>query len=100
MEPAPLVIGNLGYAYAKSGRKDEARKLLAELKEQEQAKRRYVSPFSIAMIYAALNEKDEAFAWLEKSYRDREWWLVWIKMDPKVDSLRSDSRFTDLVRRV
>jgi eukaryotic-like serine/threonine-protein kinase len=98
MEPTPLVIGQLGYAYAKSGRKDEARKLLTELKEL--AKRRYVASFWIAMIYVGLDEKDEAFAWLEKAYQERSWWLVWIKMDPKVDSLRSDARFIDLMRRV
>ncbi|HAF22860.1 MAG TPA: hypothetical protein DCK93_08080 [Blastocatellia bacterium] len=98
MEPTPLVIGQLGYAYAKSGRKDEARKLLTELKEL--AKRRYVASFWIAMIYVGLDEKDEAFAWLEKAYQERSWWLVWIKMDPKVDSLRSDPRFTDLMRRI
>jgi len=94
----PVVLGNLGYAYAKSGRKDEARKLIAELKEK--AKERYVPPFWIAAIYVGLDEKDEAFAWLEKAYQDREWWLVWIKMDPKMDSLRSDARFIDLMRRV
>lgn len=98
LEPKPLEIGNLGYAYAKSGRKDEARKLLADLKEQ--SKRRYVAPFWIAMIYVGLDEKDDAFAWLEKAYQDREWWLIWIKMDPKLDSLRSDPRFTDLMRRI
>ena len=52
------------------------------------------------MIYVGLDEKDEAFAWLEKAYQERSWWLVWIKMDPKVDSLRSDARFTDLMRRI
>ena len=52
------------------------------------------------MIYAGLDEKDEAFAWLEKAYQERSWWLVWIKMEPMVDNLRSDSRFKDLMRRV
>ena len=98
MEPTPLLIGTLGYAYAKSGRKDEARKLLAELKEQ--SKVRYVASYWIAMIYVGLDEKDEAFAWLERGYQERSWWLVWIKMDPMVDSLRSDSRFIDLMRRI
>ena len=98
MEPSPISIGILGYAYAKSGRKDEARKLLADLKEQ--TKSRYVASYWIAMIYVGLNEKDEAFVWLEKAYQERSWWLVWIKMDPKVDSLRRDSRFIDLMRRV
>jgi hypothetical protein len=85
-------------AYAKSGRKDEARKLLAELVQQ--SKQRYVASYSIALIYVGLDEKDEAFSWLEKAYQDRSWWLVWIKMDPKVDSLRSDPRFADLMRRI
>lgn len=98
MEPTPLAIGALGYAYAKSGRKDAARKLLADLKEQ--SKRRYVASYWIAMIYVGFDEKDEAFAWLEKAYQERSWFLVWIKMDPQVDSLRSDSRFIDLMRRV
>src|SRR5439155_37681 len=69
MEPTPLVIGQLSYAYAKAGRKDEARKLLAELKEL--SKRRYVAPYWIAMIHVGLSEKDEAFAWLEKAYQER-----------------------------
>ena len=98
MEPTPLVIGNLGYAYAKSGRKDQARKSLAELKEL--SKGRYVAAYWTAVIYVGLDEKDEAFAWLEKAYQERSWWLVWIKMDPMVDSLRSDSRFKDLIRRI
>jgi tetratricopeptide (TPR) repeat protein len=98
MEPTPQLIGMLGYAYAKSGRKDEARKLLAELKEQ--SKVRYVASYWSAMIYVGLDEKDQAFAWLEKAYQERSWWLVWIKMDPMVDSLRSDSRFIDLMRRI
>jgi hypothetical protein len=53
------------------------------------------------VIYVGLDEKDEAFAWLEKAYQERSWWLLlWIKMDPQVDSLRSDSRFADLMRRI
>jgi serine/threonine protein kinase/Tfp pilus assembly protein PilF len=98
MEPTPPSIGILGYAYARSGRKDEARKLLAELKEQ--LKRRYVASYWIAVIYMGLEEKDEAFSWLEKAYQERSWWLLWIKMDPMMDSLRSDPRFTDLTRRI
>jgi serine/threonine protein kinase/Tfp pilus assembly protein PilF len=98
LEPTPPAIGQLGYAYAKAGRKDEARKLLAELKKQ--SKERYVASYWIAMIYVGLDEKDEAFAWLEKAYQERSWWLVWIRTDPMVDSLRPDPRFTDLMRRV
>jgi serine/threonine protein kinase/tetratricopeptide (TPR) repeat protein len=98
MEPSPHVKGSLGYAYAKSGRRDEARKLATELKDESRT--RYIPAYYIALIYAGLGERDEAFSWLEKAYQDRSWWLVWIKMDPRMDSLRSDQRFTDLLRRI
>jgi len=98
IEPTPHMIGNLGYAYAKAGRKDEARNLLGELKEL--SNQRYVSPYFIAMIYGGLDEKDDAFAWLEKAYQERSFFLLFIKTDPMMDSLRSDSRLTDLMRRI
>ena len=98
METTPHMIGNLGYAHARAGRKDEARKLLGKLKEL--SNQRYVSPYFIAMIYVGLDEKDDAFAWLEKAYQERSFFLLFIKTDPMMDSLRSDSRLTDLMRRV
>lgn len=98
LEPTPHLIGTLGYAYGKSGRKEEARKLAADLKEL--SKHRYVAPFWIGMIYVGLGEKDEAFAWFEKAYQERSWWLIFTKMEPMMDSLRSDSRFIDLLRRI
>jgi Flp pilus assembly protein TadD len=60
-EPTPHLYSWLGYAYAKAGRQDEARKLLVELKEL--SKRRHRTPYLIAMIYVGFNEKDEAFVW-------------------------------------
>jgi serine/threonine-protein kinase len=97
-EATPHLIGAVGYAYARSGRKDEARKMLAGLKEL--SIRRYVAPYWIAMIYVGLGDNDEAVTWLEKAYQERSWWLIFIKMDPMVDSLRSDARFIDLMRRI
>ena len=88
----------LGYALALGGRNDEARKVLDEL--MEILKQKHVSPYKIACVYAALGEKDQAFAWLEKGYEERHPNLVWLKMDPSVDPLRSDSRFQDLLRRM
>jgi len=98
IEPRPQLVGLLGYAYAKSGRKDEARKLLAELNEL--SKGRYVAPSCFAMIYSGLDAKDEAFAWLDKAYQERSFFLLFIKMDAIWDGLRSDSRFSDLLRRI
>ncbi|PYS63056.1 MAG: hypothetical protein DMF76_07490, partial [Acidobacteria bacterium] len=56
--------------------------------------------FSMAAIYAELGRKDEAFAWLEKAYRERSPGFVDLKVQPTLDSLRSDPRYIDLLRRV
>jgi serine/threonine protein kinase/Tfp pilus assembly protein PilF len=60
----------------------------------------YVSPIFFAIIYAQLNLKDQAFIWLEKAYQEHAPWLVSLKTDPQFENLRSDSRFTDLVKRI
>jgi TolB-like protein/Flp pilus assembly protein TadD len=92
------VIANLGHAYAVSGKRKKAQRVLAEL--QGQLKRCYISPFQIAIIYVGLGEKDQAFEWLEKAYDDRSVWMVFLKVDPRLDSLRSDHRFADLLLRM
>jgi serine/threonine protein kinase/TolB-like protein/Flp pilus assembly protein TadD len=89
----------LGHAYAVAGKRDEAEKVLSELKAL--SKQKYVSSFDVAVIYTGLGEKEQAFAWLEKAYKQRDGWLAGrLKVDPRLDSLRSDLRFADLLRRV
>ena len=88
----------LGYAYAVAGKKAEAQKILDEL--QQLAKQQYVKPLSFALIYMGLGDKDQAFRWLEKTYEEHPTTLDHIKVDPEFDSLRSDPRFTDLLRRM
>ena len=88
----------LGRAYAVAGKRDEALKMLNELKER--AKRSYVSPVGIAIIYVGLGEKEQAFSWLEKAYEDRSTWLIFLKVEPRFDPLRSDPRFQSLLRRM
>jgi eukaryotic-like serine/threonine-protein kinase len=92
-EPASLAC-----AYALSGKKSEARSILNELKER--SKERYISPAVIAFIYGTLGEKDEACRWLEKAYEGRDLLLVLSKTEPLFDSLSSDPRFADLVRKM
>ena len=94
----PLGIASLAHAYALFGKRAEAQKGLAEL--QELSKQRYVSSVSIALIYAALGDKDQAFAWLEKADEAHDANLTRLKVDPRFDSLRSDPRFTALMRRL
>jgi tetratricopeptide (TPR) repeat protein len=91
-------VATLGYAYAVSGNRAEAEKVLGQL--QALSTQKYVPPFTIALIYAGLGDKDQAFSWLEKAYAERSVWMSWLKVDPKVDSLRSDPRFADLMRRI
>ncbi len=94
----PVLMAALGRVYALSGRQAEARKILDELKER--SKQIYVAPSFLAYIHAGLRENDQAFAWLEKGYAERDAWLLLLKLEPRFDSLRSDPRFADLVRRV
>src|SRR6266850_1086656 len=94
----PQVLASLGHTYALWGQRAQAQKLIEDL---QSAKHRYVSPYDVATIYAGLEEKDEAMAWLEKAYEDRSGWLaLWLKVDPKFDGLRADSRFQELLQRV
>jgi Flp pilus assembly protein TadD len=88
----------VGYVYAKAGRKEQARRVLREL--QGMSRKRYIPSFDIAVIYAGLSENDKAFSFLEKAYREHAGQLVWLNVNPALDSLRSDPRFADLVRRV
>jgi TolB-like protein/DNA-binding winged helix-turn-helix (wHTH) protein/Flp pilus assembly protein TadD len=93
-----LSKAGLGHVYAVTGKKSEARTVLDELKQASEQE--YVPANSIALIYAGLGEKDQAFAWLDKAYEQRAFQLQWIKLDPRWDSLRSDPRFQDLMRRL
>jgi tetratricopeptide (TPR) repeat protein len=94
----PYVVALLGHAFAVSGKREEAFKTLDLLKEM--AKRRYVSAYSFATVYAGLGERDQAFQWLEKSYQDRASDMAYFNVDPLLDNLRSDPRFQDLLRKV
>jgi serine/threonine-protein kinase len=91
-------LAGLGHAYAMSGRKAEARVVLDELKQRSQ--KEYVPAISIALVYAGLGEKDQAFIWLEKAYEEHAFKIAWLRVEPQWDSLRSDPRFADLLRRI
>jgi tetratricopeptide (TPR) repeat protein len=91
-------LSELGRTYGNLGRRAEGYKVLGLLKKQ--SSRRYVLPSLIAAIHAGLGEKDQAFERLEKGYGERDTNLLYLKVDPSWNSLRSDSRFADLLRRV
>jgi TolB-like protein/Tfp pilus assembly protein PilF len=95
----PFVLGLLGNAYASSGNKTEALKILEQLKEV--SRQRYVSMYGFAIVYLALGDKQEALRWLERCYQDRAGADIgWIRVDPLVDPLRDDSPFKALAEKV
>ena len=91
-------FATIGYVYGRMGRAADARKVIADL--QELSKKTYVAPTDFAKIYIGLGDKDEAFAWLEKSFQQRDFWLTFLEGDPVFESLRPDPRFQNLVRRI
>lgn len=94
---SPLMMSLLAHAYAASGNRAEAERLLVQLGQQKQ---RYVSPYTVATIYAGLGEKDQAFKWLDKAFDERDIWLMNLRVDPLFKTLRSDRRFSDLLGRI
>jgi eukaryotic-like serine/threonine-protein kinase len=96
--PIPVYSAALGHAHAIAGQRAEAHRILAEL--EVRAKREYISPVDIAMIYSGLGEQDRAFEWLERGFAGRAYALVFLPTDPRFDRLRSDKRYAALMRRV
>ena len=93
-----MYVAALGHAYALAGKRDEALKVLDELKELSKEKR--VSPGDMALLYTGLGQREQALEWLEKAYEERCGDLAYLKVDPRFDSLRSDPRFQNLLRRI
>ena len=93
----PPFLSFLGYALARAGKPREARQMLAQLLRLTQ--KQYVSSYFIALIYLGLGENDQTFAWLEQAYEERSGFLAFIGVEPMLDDLRDDARFTDLQRR-
>jgi tetratricopeptide (TPR) repeat protein len=94
----PAALAALADAHARSGERNQALRVFEELKEL--SNQRHVPSYYFAIVYVGLNDKDEAFAWLEKAYEERDGSLPMLKVNPSLDPLRSDPRFADLVRRV
>jgi TolB-like protein/DNA-binding winged helix-turn-helix (wHTH) protein/Flp pilus assembly protein TadD len=99
-DPYQMSRFDLIAAYAAAGRKEEARKRLTAEMRRLQAGNSYLRPGYVAEVYSALGDKDQAVYWLEKGYRDHDAWLALLKVWPRLDPLRSDPRFQDLLRRM
>jgi tetratricopeptide (TPR) repeat protein len=94
----PLYLAQVAVGYASQGRKTEALQIAAQL--QATSTDRYVSPYGLAQIYAALKDKEQTFKWLQTAYDGRAVWMTYLAVDPIFDGYRSDQRFQDLLSRV
>ncbi len=92
----PAMVAILGYAYGMAGNKREAQKILDQLTDL--SKRRYVSPYDLAIVHVGLGDKDRAIKELRRAYEERSPHLVLLKAEPVFDSLRSDPRFAQVLR--
>lgn len=98
LSPDPNTMASLAHAYAIAGQKEKAHKILEDL--EGQAKKEDISGYQFAVIYAGLGEQDKALAELEKAFKERSTLLGYIRMDPRFDPIRSDTRFVDIQRRI
>jgi tetratricopeptide (TPR) repeat protein len=94
----PSTVAALGHAYAAAGRHGNASEALRELEQLSQ--RRYVSPYWNALVYAGLGMDYPALESLEKAWEERDVWLVWLKVEPRFDRLRSNTRFHNLLSKL
>jgi serine/threonine-protein kinase len=94
----PSMIALLGHAHAVAGKRPEAEAVLRRLRDLSQ--QRYVPSYPVAVIYAAMGQRDEAFRWLEKAWEERDSWMAYLGTDPRLDNLRRDARFAGLMKRM
>ena len=92
------LLASLAAGYSAAGRRNDAQRIVSRL--MASYAREYVPAYGLAEVYAAQGGKDEAFHWLERAYEERSSALAYIKVEPRLDSLRSDARFRDLLRRM
>jgi tetratricopeptide (TPR) repeat protein len=95
---SPLMRAALAHTYGIAGRTAEARQILDDLKKL--AKQKYVSPYFFAGIHIGLGEDDRALEYLEKAYEQHSHWLIYLHIDPSMDTLRYNARFKDLLQRI
>ncbi len=94
----PLASGPLGHLYARRGERDRA--LAVAERMLAAARERYISPYTIATIHAAIPDVDRALEWLERGFQERDPMMMFLRVHPRLDALRSDPRFDDLARRL
>ncbi len=97
-ENRTVMLAVLGHIFSMAGKQTQARSVLEQLTEL--SNQSYVSPLDMAIVYTGLGEKEPAFEWFEKAYLERSGPLIYLKVEALYDSLRSEPRFKDLLRRM
>jgi tetratricopeptide (TPR) repeat protein len=91
-------LASLAHVHAASGNRREAQQILNKLNDL--SKQRRVDPYFVALVHLGLGQKDQAFEFLEKAVEERSIMLLWFKIEPRLDSIRSDARYEDILRRL
>ena len=94
----PIIVAALGYAYALSGREEDAENMVELLNERSADE--YVSPFWLAVTHVGLKNQEEAIKCLERAYEERDGAIIYLDVIPVFDPLRSDARFSELLRKI
>jgi len=98
-EGKPEMLAVLGHAYVLAGKYSEAKSILDQLKKTSTSQH-YVSPYAVSLIYIALNDKDSAFQWLRQAFQERDENFVHLRVDPRLDPVRGDARFQQLLQQI
>jgi tetratricopeptide (TPR) repeat protein len=93
-----FVKAGLAHVFAISGEDEAAHTILEDLKSL--SNEQFVPSYDIAVIYVGLRQKEQAFEWLERAKKERSGWMAYLKIEPRLDYLRSDTRFHDILSRV
>jgi tetratricopeptide (TPR) repeat protein len=88
-----------GYLHGEWGKPDEARKILADF-EALRSQNRFVTSYGVALVHAGMGNQGEALKWLENALDEKSHWLIWLKLDPRWTSLRTEPRFQALLKKV
>jgi TolB-like protein/tetratricopeptide (TPR) repeat protein len=94
----PAALAALSHAYATAGKRPEALQILHELEELSQ--RRYIPPYWMSLVHLGIGSHELAFEWMEEAYEQRDVWLVWLKVEPRFDPIRSDFRFRRMLEQL
>ena len=94
----PVSIAARGFVEGAARRLENAKAVLVEL--QDIAKRRFVTAYGVALVYAGIGDSESAFTWLDRAFAERSHWLIWLRLDPRFEKLRADKRFSELLHRI